>query len=463
MKHYGTETEKALKILGPGQTPRELIRAYGEVKLAAIRAQQSSSSLYPENYFEALCDSAEQVIRGDHDEQFPLPLMQGGAGTSLHMNICEVLVSLAEAKLAAASGAAGTGAAGMPTVETGSRITPLDHMARFQSTNDTFSTSVIVMSFRILEEMEAAVIRLQEELVSRETEYQEWLICGRTEMQDALPMTLGQIFGAWAGPVERDRWRINKVKERLRQIPLGGTAVGTGYSAPMDYVFAAEKELRRITGLPLCRSQNLCDQVAHTDALAEAARALGLCAGNLAKWAGDLLLYSSSFLGEIPQSEMQYGSTIMPAKSNPVLIELIRGLSLDVQSSSELVSRYSSEGQLQLNAYLPFLAEHMIRISENLGKALRTSSEHLLPALQPDRERMEKQLVNSPAMINSLRDILGYETIKELLPGIRTAGLKDRKDLIRWLRNESGLKVLAELPDLEERFGLQRLTTGGRG
>ena len=451
MKYYGKETEKALSILGPGQTPRPLIKAYGEVKLAAIKAQQSSAGLYPSAYFESLCEAAREIIRGDHDDQFPLPLMQGGAGTSLHMNICEVLVALADERTGGASGH-----------DTAQPITPLDHLARFQSTNDTFSTSVILMSFRILEDMEAAVVLLQEGLVAGETEYQEWLICGRTEMQDALPMTLGQIFGAWAGPVERDRWRINKVRERLRQIPLGGTAVGTGYSAPMDYVFAAEKELRRITGLPLCRSQNLCDQVAHTDALAEAARALGLCAANLAKWTGDLLIYSSSFLGEIPQKEMQYGSTIMPAKANPVLIELIRGLSLDVQSSADLVGRYSSEGQMQLNAYLPFLAEHMIRISDNLGKALRTATESLLPALQPDRARMEENLVNSPAMINSLRDLLGYENIKNLLPRIKAAGLKDRKELISWLQNESGIEELRDLPEIEERFGLQRLTTGGK-
>lgn len=439
--HYGAETAKALSILGQGQTPRPLIRAFAEVKLAAIQAQQETSSLYTDRLYDSLCEASRQIIRGDHDEQFPLPLMQGGAGTSIHMNICEVLSSLSASEDSCAA--------------------PLEDLARYQSTNDTFSTALILMSYRILEEMEENIIRLQEGLVSRETRYQEWLMCGRTEMQDALPMTLGQLFAAWAGPVERDRWRLNKVIERLRQIPLGGTAIGTGYAAPRDYVFASERALRRITGLPLCRSQNLCDQVAHTDSLAEAARVLGLCASNLLKWSGDLLIYSSSFLGEIPQEEQQFGSTIMPAKSNPVLIELIRGLSQDVLSSSELVGRYSSEGQLQLNAYLPFMAEHMIRIRDNLGKALRTATVHLLPALKPDRALMEKNLVNSAAMINSLRDILGYGNIKKILPSLREAGIKDRRELIQWLKNESGLDELKERRDLEDHFGLHRLT-GGR-
>jgi aspartate ammonia-lyase len=277
-------------------------------------------------------------------------------------------------------------------------------------------------------------------------------------MQDALPITLGQVFGAWAGPVERDRWRLNKLKERLRQIPLGGTAIGTGFSAPRRYVFAAEKALRRITGLPLCRSQNLCDQVAHTDSLAECARGMGLCAENLIKWAGDLLLYSSSFLNEIRQEEQQYGSTIMPAKSNPVLIELIRGLAMEIRSSAELVSRYCSEGQLQLNAYLPFIAEHMIRINEKLGKALKIAAERLLPALSPDREGMEAHLVNSPALLNTLRAPLGYEKVKELTRALPAAGLKTRDELIKWLSQNTELSG----EELTDRFDLHNLTTGAQ-
>ncbi|QEN07022.1 fumarate lyase [Oceanispirochaeta crateris] len=441
MRHYGRETEKALAILGEGQTPRKLIQAYGEVKLACIRAQQEEASLYPPDFFILLEDAALEVIRGDHDNQFPLPLAQGGAGTSLHMNFCEVLSSLGNSRTKGQF-----------------KAHPLEHIGLYQSTNDTLSTAVILMSFRLLEEIESKIIRLQEELVSRETLYQEWVMTGRTEMQDALPMTLGQLFGAWAGPVERDRWRLNKVRERLRLIPLGGTAVGTGFSAPRKYVFAAEKALRRITGLPLCRSQNLCDQVAHWDSLAESAGVLGLCAENLIKWTGDLLLYSSTFLGEIPQEEQQFGSTIMPSKANPVLIELIRGLSLDVHSSADLVKRYASEGQLQLNAYLPFMAEHMIRMGEKLSKALSTASERLLPALKPDRALMEEHLVNSSALINTLREPLGYQNVKELLPLLRKAGLKDRQELIQWLSQNSSM----DLKELEDRLHLHHLTSGGK-
>ncbi|MFA6856466.1 MAG: lyase family protein, partial [Treponema sp.] len=267
--YYGEETKKALAVLGESRMPRMLVRAYGEVKLAALRAQQQTAHVYPDDYFPFLEKAAQNVVDGVYDASFPLPLAQGGAGTSIHMNMCEVIACAANEMYAGSFPSASF------------RAHPLDHIARFQSTNDTFPTAVIIMVYRELEDIESGIIKLQEQLVQRETQYENVLITGRTELQDALPMTLGQVFSAWSGPVERDRWRFNKLRERLRTIPLGGTAVGTGFSAPVEYVFAAEKELRRITKLPLSRSQNLCDQVSHTDSLAECAYGMGLCADNL--------------------------------------------------------------------------------------------------------------------------------------------------------------------------------------
>jgi len=440
MEHFGPETRKALAVLGPGRTPRQLIRACGEVKLAALRAQQETAALYPAEYFPLLEQAAREVIDGEHDGQFPLPLSQGGAGTSLHMNVCEVLASLANSRY-----------------DGEFRAHPLDHLARFQSTNDTFPTAVILMTFRFLEEIEGHVVRLQEELVNRESLYEQWLMCGRTELQDALPVTLGQVFGSWAGPVERDRWRLNKLKERLRTIPLGGTAIGTGFSAPRRYVFAAEKQLRRITGLPLCRSQNLCDQVAHTDSLSETAGGMGLCADNLYKMSSDLLLYTSSLSGEIRHKEVQYGSTIMPDKSNPVLLELIRGLSLECSSTGELIGTYCREGQLQLNANLPFITEQMIRLSTRLIRALKTAHSALLPALEPDREVLEARLAASPALLNTLRAPLGYTRVKELIPQIRAAAPRHRQELVEWLAEHTELTR----EYLKEWSSPMNLTTGG--
>lgn len=422
MNYFGEETTKALDWLGKDQIPREVIHAYAQVKLAAICAQQEAATLYPQDFFVLLKDAAGEIIGGQWDREFPLPLAQGGAGTSLHMNICEVLANLANSRY-----------------QGDFRAHPLDHLARFQSTNDTFPTAVILMTYRFLERIEKQVIRLQEQLVERESRYGDWLMCGRTELQDALPITLGQVFGAWAGPVERDRWRLHKVKERLRIIPLGGTALGTGFSAPVAYVFAVEKHLRRITGLPLCRSQNLCDQVAHADSLAECANAMGLCADNLYKMSSDLFLYTSSLCREIRHGEVQYGSSIMPDKANPVLLELIRGLSMECSAIANLVAQYCRGGQLQLNANMPFIAEQILRLSCRLEKALDCAAGRLMEVLQPNRDSMEARLAVSPALLNTLKEALGYTTLKSLIPLIQEAAPQNRQELILWLEKNTEL------------------------
>lgn len=407
--HYGKETAKALEHLGEGRAPRQMVRAYALVKLAAFRAQQESRTVYPDDFFPILEQVTQAVADGRWDDQFVLPLAQGGAGTSLHMNLCEVIASLANERYREL----------FP--DPGFRADPIEDLCRFQSTNDTFPTAVILLTFDFLETVESRVIEFQEVLVAKEREFETQVLCGRTQLQDALPITLGQVFGAWAGPVERDRWRLHKLKERLRTVPLGGTAIGTGYSAPRDYVFAAERHLRNLTGFPFCRSQNLCDQVAHSDSLAETARGMALCADNLFKFSSDLLLYSSGFLNEIRHRELQYGSTIMPVKSNPVLLELIRGLSMECASAGQLICDYVKLGQLQLNANLPFIAEQMIRLATRLVRALDTAVTAVTTGLVPDGEQMEANLAKSPAILNSLRDELGYARVKALEPEIRKA------------------------------------------
>ena len=441
--YYGEETKKALAVLGTAQTPRALIRAYGEVKLAALRAQQETARMYPADYFPFLEQAVQNVIDGAYDESFPLPLAQGGAGTSIHMNVCEVIACAANETYAAAFPFASF------------RAHPLDHIARFQSTNDTFPTAVIIMVYRELEEIENGVVKLQEQLVKRETEYENVLITGRTELQDALPMTLGQVFSAWSGPVERDRWRFNKLRERLRTIPLGGTAVGTGFSAPREYVFAAEKELRRITKLPLSRSQNLCDQVAHTDSLAECAYGMGLCADNLCKFAGDLLLYTSSLCGEMKHGEVQYGSTIMPDKVNPVLLELIRGKCLECSALAGLTGEYSRGGQLQLNANLPFMAQEFVRMSEDLTTSLGIASGKLTDMLQINSGVMEAHLSSSAALLNVFKDVLSYTEIKSLLPEIEKARIATKDSLADFLEQHTALErnVINEKLDITNLTG----------
>jgi aspartate ammonia-lyase len=286
-------------------------------------------------------------------------------------------------------------------------------MNRAQSTNDTFPTAVTVVAYEAATCVEALVARLQDTLATGERDFELLLVAGRTELQSALPIRLGQVFGAWAGAVERDRWRLSKIRERLRTIALGGTAIGTAFSASPSYMHAAERALRRITHLPLSRSQNLPDEIANADKYAELSQVAALCAGNARKIVSDLLLYGSSAFGELRHPELQYGSTIMPAKANPVLLEAAKGLAIDAEHEAAKVTAYAFEGQLQLNAYMPFIAEALVACFDSLERALE-SLVTIVPLLTVDEDRIARNLRSSNLLLNLLVPRLGYNRVKEL-------------------------------------------------
>jgi aspartate ammonia-lyase len=423
--NYGKETEKAIKSFGYDQTPKELICAFGEVKKAAIQAQQDCFSLYSDNVYTCMIKVLDEIISGQHNEQFPLPLQQGGAGTSLHMNINEVIASLTNERL----------------VNGESDIDALEDVARFQSTNDTLSTALTIVIYRFLEQTETKIVRLQEILVSKESEFDQILMTGRTELQDALPITLGQIFGSWTGSVERDRWRFFKLKERLRTVALGGTAMGTCFSAPRKYVFKAEKNLRQITGLPLCRSQNLIDEISNKDNLAEVASGFKLMSQNLRKMTNDLLLYTSSLCEELVIDELQYGSTIMPFKTNPVILEYVKGLCISIKHECQKIDDFTTEGQLQLNPFIPFITEAFISINDMMAKALDSLNNNFFPGLKANHSRINENLMKSPALVNTLRQVIGYDNVKILVPLIKKEKPQSFESLKKIIFNNTNLSL----------------------
>jgi aspartate ammonia-lyase len=420
----GEQTALAAANWGGERTPRQLIRAYAQVKLAALMAAQdygrSQGTSWDEPTWNALVRALTEIRDGLHDSLFVVPLAQGGAGTSLNMNLNEAV-----AFLAARDG--------------GPRLHPLDDVNRYQSTNDTFPTAVTILAYEGLVTTEALVIRLQEELVRKEKTWATQLMVGRTELQDALPMTLGQVFAGWAGPFERDRWRLNKLRERVRTVPLGGTAVGTGFGAPTTYVFAAEKHLRSVTGLPLARSQNLVDEISHLDKYSELAGGLRQVAENLVHLCQDHLYYTSSAVGELGHPRLQAASSQMPAKTNPVALEYACGLALSVQGEAWKVSQYVQAGRLQLNPYLPFALESLLTMFDQLEKALAAVMDRFLPGLTVHAEVLEAHLAASPALLNALAPALGYDRLAQLAPALAQAAPRSLDDLKTLLTRELGL------------------------
>lgn len=395
----GPETEKAAANFGRGRLPAELVKAYAEVKLAVLSSVQELEGLFSEREWDCIRLAIEELSCGLLDEYVTIPLMQGGAGTSINMCINET-IALRANKLLQESGEKAS-------------IDPVEHINIYQSTNDTFTTAVTVAMLRRLFALEKKVIDIQSLLAERESMYADILIAGRTEMQDALPITLGQVFGAWAGMFERDRWRLSKIKERLRTIGLGGTAVGTGFPASPELVFASETKLREITGLPVARSQNLPDEISNLDKYTELAHGIKQVADNIFKITGDLLIYTSSVDAELIHPELQSGSSIMAAKTNPVLLEYARGLSVAASYAALAVGEYAKNGQLQLNAFLPFVCEELFRAFELTDKAL-SAMLRLIPKLDINRRQIEKRLLSSHVLLNALLPIAGYKKIKEL-------------------------------------------------
>jgi aspartate ammonia-lyase len=447
--YWGRETEKAIANFGRGRTPRSVLAAYAQVKLAAVSAVQETERRFAPELFDCIDQALREVIDGKLDDSFPLPLKQGGAGTSLNMNLNEVAAARAGELYLERSGTD----LGGTDLGAGTDLDPLEDLNRMQSTNDTFPTAVTIVAYEAATRAEALVARLQEALAALEREYETLLVAGRTELQDALPIRLGQVFGAWAGSVERDRWRFSKVRERLRTVALGGTAVGTGFSATPEYMHAAEKALRRITRLPLSRSQNLPDEIAHADKYAELSQAAALCAGNLRKLGQDLLLYGSSAFGELRHPELQYGSTIMPAKTNPVLLEAAVGSAIDAEHEAGKVVAYAFEGRFQLNAFLPFLADALVSCFESLDSALE-SLIRALPLLKVDEARIAKNLRSSNLLLNLLVPKLGYNRVKELFRELGSTASVDSR--IAGTEAAAVAAAAAYIDLVAERSGLPR-------
>ncbi len=254
---YGIHTQRALENFPvSGRCVRmELVRAITVVKKACALTHQEQGDL-PADVAGAIVAACDEVLEGRHDGAFVTDALQGGAGTSTNMNVNEVLANLAILKLGGQPGDY-------------ARVCPLDHVNRSQSTNDVYPSALRVAAIRLVRELADALARLQESLQKKEQAFAEVRKLGRTQLMDAAPITLGEEFGAYAQAVARDRWRIYKVEERLRQINLGGTAVGTGAAADRRYTFRVTEILRDLTGLGLARAEYPMDLTQNCDVFAE--------------------------------------------------------------------------------------------------------------------------------------------------------------------------------------------------
>jgi aspartate ammonia-lyase len=411
--YWGIHTARALENfpLTGRRMHRELTLAMLAVKRACAQTNQRLGYL-DATKAEAIClaclDTAEKPLF-DH---IVVDGLQGGAGTSFNMNINEVLANRAEERLGGHRGHYRL-------------VHPLDHVNLHQSTNDTFPTAIKIAAIRLLHRLEKSIAALQMAFQAKEAEFADVIKMGRTQLQDACPITLGAEFSAWAEALSRDRWRVFKCEERLRVINLGGTAVGTGVAAPRDYIFQVVDSLRTETGLGLARADNLMEATQNADCFVEVSGILKAHAVNLFKISSDLRLLSSgpkTGLGEIGLPAMQAGSSIMPGKVNPVICEAVGQAALQVIAHDSAITLAAQSGQLELNAFLPLIAQSLLDGLSILERACHIFRSRCIEGISVDRARCEALVQDSWACVVALVARLGYEMASEVGREARESG-----------------------------------------
>lgn len=432
--YWGVHTARALAnfpLSGRAVRP-QLVRALGLVKLACCRANEELGYL-PQAEAQAIAVACREVARGGLSEAFVVDSLQGGAGTSTNMNVNEVIANRAEQLL---GGRLGEYAC----------VDPLRHVNLHQSTNDVYPTALRIAAMFLLKDLEQAIAALQTAFQEKELAFRHVLKVGRTQLQDAVPVTLGMECSAWAEALSRDRWRVFKCAERLRAVNLGGTAVGTGITAPRSYIFLVVEKLREVTGLGLSRAENLMDATQNCDPLVEVSGILKAHAVNLFKISSDLRLLASgpgAGIGELRLPAVQAGSSIMPGKVNPVICEAAAQVALRVMANDSAVTQAAFLGQLELNAFMPLLADSLLGSLLVLTQACRMLAEKCVQGLEADEAACARHLDNSLATVTALVPALGYTLAGEIAAQAHSTGQSARSVVL-----ERGLLEAHELDRL---------------
>jgi aspartate ammonia-lyase len=351
---WGVHTARALENFPISGTPiathRELVAALGAVKLAAARAN-AELGLLDERRFTAIERACREVVDGLHDDSFVVDVVQGGAGTSTNMNTNEVVANRALQLL------------GLPPGSYG-EIHPNDHVNAGQSTNDVYPTAVKLALLAGLDRLAAAVRGLSDEFAAKGQQFRTVPKVGRTQLQDAVPMTVGQEFSAWAATLVEEQARILDSRGLLSEINLGATAIGTGITADPRYAAVVLRHLREITGLPLQTAGDLVEATADTGVFVQLSGVLKRTAVKVSKICNDLRLLSSgpqAGLGELRLPPRQAGSSIMPGKVNPVIPEVVNQVAFWVVGNDVTITMAAEAGQLQLNAFEPIMCHGLLQ------------------------------------------------------------------------------------------------------
>ncbi|GAA3676839.1 aspartate ammonia-lyase [Arthrobacter ginkgonis] len=447
--YYGVHTARAMENFRMTGVPiglhTDLVWALGCVKEAATEANRQLG-LLDHRRADAIAAACREVQEGKLGAEFVVDVLQGGAGTSTNMNANEVIANRALELLGHTKGDYG-------------QVHPIEHVNLGQSTNDVYPTALRVGLHRAAGSLLAAMGGLRAAMERKSVEFRDYLKMGRTQLQDAVPMTLGQEFGAFAVMLAEDELRLAEAMGLIREVNLGGTAIGTGLNAHADYAAAACGHLARIAAVPVVPAGNLIEATQDVGALVQFSSVLKRIAVKLSKVANDLRLLSSgprAGLGEIVLPAVQAGSSIMPGKVNPVIPEVVNQVAFSVIGKDLTVTMAAEAGQLQLNAFEPIMARALFESVGELTAACTVLAERCVEGITADREGLRAGVENSIGLVTALVPYIGYHCATEVAQhAMRTgAGVIDVVRA-RALMDDAELEAVLGTPELLTTPGLR--------
>ncbi len=413
---WGAQTQRSLENfpIGHETMPSEIIRAFALLKKAAANANLSCGKLTGDQC-EAITAACDEILAGRWQEEFPLKVWQTGSGTQSNMNVNEVIAHLCAAR--------------------GVNVHPNDHVNASQSSNDTFPTAMHIAAVCCLsEKLLPALDALAAELGRLEGENQDVIKIGRTHLQDAVPLRFSQEISGWRTMAEESGRMIRSAMEHLRYLALGGTAVGTGLNAPAGFGEKTAELLSEYTGHAFYTAPNKFHALTSKDALVFAHGALKALAANLMKIANDVRWLASGprcGLGEITIPENEPGSSIMPGKVNPTQCEAVTMVAVQVMGNDVAVGMAASQGNFELNVFMPVCAYNFLQSAELLADAMDSFRRRCLSGLRANRGRMEELLQNSLMLVTCLTPLIGYEQAAACAKQAHQEGLTLREAVLR--------------------------------
>lgn len=417
--YWGAQTARSLFYFGIGheKMPAPLIRAFGILKFATAEANEQLG-LLPKEKAELIKKAAQEVMKGELNDHFPLSIWQTGSGTQTNMNVNEVIANRA---IQIANGVMGSK----------NPIHPNDHVNMSQSSNDTFPAAMhIATAMEFCEDLLPQLILLRNALDKKAVEFKDIIKIGRTHLMDAVPLTLGQEFSGYVAQLDADIERIKRSFPDIFELAIGGTAVGTGLNTHPKFAETVCRIIGKITALPFVPARNKFAALAAHDALVAASGTLKTTACSLMKIANDIRWMGSGprcGLNELFLPENEPGSSIMPGKVNPTQAESMTMVCTQVIGNDTAVTVAGAQGNFELNVYKPLIIHNVLQSSNLLADACRTFREHLVEGLKPNVETLRKNVEHSLMLVTALNPVIGYDNAAKVAKKAHAEGITLKK------------------------------------